>query len=69
MPIITFINKVDREGLPPFELLDEVADRLALDVCPMNWPAGMGGQFKGIYDLADPAIMRPGGDSSDLGPT
>ncbi|MBL8650638.1 MAG: peptide chain release factor 3 [Sphingopyxis sp.] len=66
VPIITFINKVDREGLPPFELLDEVADRLALDVCPMNWPAGMGGQFEGIYDLTDPAIMRPGGDASRM---
>ncbi len=66
VPIITFVNKVDREGLPPFELLDEVADRLALDVCPMNWPAGMGGQFEGIYDLADPAIMKPGGDASRM---
>ncbi|MBK6414816.1 peptide chain release factor 3 [Sphingopyxis sp.] len=66
VPIITFINKVDREGLPPFELLDEVADRLALDVCPMNWPAGMGGQFEGIYDLVDPAIMKPSGDASRM---
>lgn len=66
VPIITFINKVDREGLPPFELLDEVADRLALDVCPMNWPAGMGGQFEGIYDLVEPAIMRPARDASRM---
>jgi len=64
VPIITFVNKVDREGLPPFELLDEVADRLALDVCPMNWPAGMGGQFEGIYDLVDPALMVPGKEAS-----
>src|SRR3546814_16174637 len=64
VPIITFINKVDREGQTPFELLDEVADRLALDVCLMNWPAGMGGQFEGIYDLVDPALMVSGGDSS-----
>src|SRR3546814_911866 len=66
VPIITFINKVDREGQTPFELLDEVADRLALDVCPMNWPAGMGGQFEGIYDLVDPALMVPGGDASRM---
>jgi small GTP-binding protein domain len=66
VPIITFVNKVDREGLPPFELLDEVADRLALDVCPMNWPAGMGGQFEGLYDLVDPAIMKAGGDASRM---
>jgi peptide chain release factor 3 len=66
VPIITFINKVDREGQTPFELLDEVADRLALDVTPMNWPAGMGGTFEGIYDLVDPAIMLPGADASRM---
>src|SRR3546814_16569866 len=66
VPIITFINKVDREGQTPFELLDEVADRLALDVCPMNWPAGMGGQFEGIYDLVGPALMVPGGGASRM---
>ena len=38
VPIITFVNKVDREGRDPFELLDEVADKLALDVCPMSCP-------------------------------
>src|SRR5213076_2109443 len=43
VPIITFINKVDREGRAPFALLDEVADALALDVTPMSWPVGMGG--------------------------
>src|SRR3954463_3895298 len=53
VPIITFINKVDREGRPPFELLDEIADMLALDVVPMTWPVGMGGEFEGIYDLVD----------------
>src|SRR3546814_20182350 len=66
VPIITFINKVDREGQTPFELRDEVADRLALDVCPMNWPAGKGGQFEGIYDLADTALMVPGGAASRM---
>jgi len=43
VPIITFVNKVDREGRAAFETIDEVADALALDVCPMNWPVGMGG--------------------------
>ncbi|HET6537312.1 MAG TPA: peptide chain release factor 3 [Sphingopyxis sp.] len=66
VPIITFINKVDREGQATFELLDEVADRLALDVSPMNWPAGMGGLFEGIYDLVDPAIMLPGKEASRM---
>ena len=64
VPIITFVNKVDREGQTPFELLDEVADRLALDVCPMNWPVGMGGTFSGLYDLVDPALALPGDDAS-----
>jgi len=51
IPIITFINKVDREGLGPFELLDEIENVLALDVCPMVWPVGMGGLFHGCFDL------------------
>ena len=63
VPIITFVNKVDREGRSPFELLDEIADVLALDVCPMNWPIGMGGEFEGVMDLASGAISRPAGDS------
>ena len=63
VPIITFVNKVDREGLSPFALLDEVADKLALDVCPMSWPVGMGGTFQGIYDLAADRISSPEGDS------
>ncbi|MBB4152151.1 peptide chain release factor 3 [Sphingomonas jinjuensis] len=63
VPIITFVNKVDREGRSPFELLDEIADVLALDVTPMNWPIGMGGEFEGIMDLKSGAISRPEGDS------
>ncbi len=65
VPIITFINKVDREGRDPFELLDEIADKLALDVCPMSWPTGMGGQFEGIYDLARDQLHQPVGDSKN----
>ena len=52
VPIITFINKMDREARDPFELLDEIASTLALDVAPMTWPAGSGQAFKGTYDLA-----------------
>ena len=62
VPIITFVNKVDREGRHPFDLLDEIASQLALDVSPMNWPVGMGGQFEGLYDLKRAELMRPGGD-------
>ncbi|MGE0233449.1 MAG: peptide chain release factor 3 [Flavobacteriaceae bacterium] len=51
IPIITFINKVDREGLDPFELLDEIESVLALDVAPLNWPVGMGVDFHGCFDF------------------
>lgn len=64
IPIITFVNKVDREGRDPFELMDEVADQLALDVAPMVWPLGTGGQFKGCYDLAHNRLLLPAGDDS-----
>ncbi|WP_332812499.1 peptide chain release factor 3 [Sphingomonas sp.] len=59
VPIITFINKVDREGKAPFELLDEIADVLQLDVAPMSWPVGMGGTFEGIYDLGENKLSLP----------
>ncbi|WP_294391646.1 peptide chain release factor 3 [uncultured Sphingomonas sp.] len=64
VPIITFVNKVDREGRAPYEILDEVADALALDVCPMSWPVGMGGTFEGIYDLAKNVLHRPAQDAT-----
>ena len=50
IPIITFINKIDAEGLDPFALMDEIASKLALDVAPMTWPAGMGGLLRGVVD-------------------
>ena len=66
VPIITFVNKVDREGRSPFETLDEVADALALDVSPQSWPVGMGGLFEGILDFASGAVSRPEGDSKEF---
>ena len=63
VPIITFVNKVDREGRDPFSLMDEVAEALQLDVCPMSWPVGLGGQFEGIYAFETGKLMRPTGDS------
>ncbi|WP_336979364.1 peptide chain release factor 3 [Altererythrobacter fulvus] len=66
VPIITFVNKVDREGRPCFELLDEVADMLALDVSPQGWPIGMGGLFEGILDFATNTASRPEGDSREF---
>jgi peptide chain release factor 3 len=58
IPITTFINKVDREGRDPFELVDEIAETLALDVCPMTWPIGMGGLFRGCWDIAHQRVIR-----------
>ncbi len=66
VPIITFVNKVDREGRSVFDTLDEVADALALDVCPMAWPIGLGGEFKGVLDFATGLIARPEGDSREF---
>ena len=63
VPIITFINKVDREGRHPFDLLDEIASDLALDVSPMNWPVGMGGTFQGLYDLTAGSLLKADGST------
>jgi len=51
VPIITFINKLDRDGREPFDLLDEVEQTLQLHVTPASWPIGMGRAFLGCYDL------------------
>ncbi|KAB2921197.1 MAG: peptide chain release factor 3 [Bacteroidetes bacterium] len=50
-PVIVFINKMDREGRPPVELLDEVEEKLDIRVRPLSWPLGMGSSFKGVYNL------------------
>ncbi len=59
IPIITFVNKVDRESKDPFELLEEVASALALDVAPMVWPLGLGSQFRGCYDIHHKRVLLP----------
>ena len=51
IPIITFINKMDREARDPFELIDEIADQLQLECAPMSWPAGSGLNFHGVHEL------------------
>jgi len=51
IPIITFINKMDRESRDPIELLDEIASTLALDTAPVTWPVGRASEFAGTYDL------------------
>ncbi len=50
-PIIVFINKMDREGKDGFELLDEIEEKLGLNVIPLTWPVGMGRDFQGVYNL------------------
>jgi peptide chain release factor 3 len=50
-PILTFINKLDREGREPIELMDEVENVLKIKCAPMTWPIGMGKRFKGVYHL------------------
>src|ERR1700754_1610779 len=52
IPIITFINKMDRESRDTFELLDEIEKTLALDTTPMTWPLGRGRDFAGTFDIA-----------------
>ncbi len=55
-PILTFINKLDREGRDPIELLDEVESVLGIRCAPMTWPFGMGKGFRGVFHLAQDAI-------------
>ena len=50
-PIMTFINKLDRDGRDPFELLDEIEQTLGIQATPMTWPIGMGKIFQGVYDI------------------
>ena len=52
-PILTFINKLDREGKEPIELLDEVESVLNIECSPITWPIGMGKGFKGVYHLLE----------------
>ena len=50
VPLFTFMNKLDRPGKPPLALIDELENVLHIHACPMNWPLGMGDEFRGLYD-------------------
>jgi peptide chain release factor 3 len=50
-PVIIFVNKMDRDGKDPFELLDELEQTLDLNVRPLTWPIGMGDRFQGVYNI------------------
>ncbi len=55
-PVIVFINKLDLEGRDPFDLLDELEEKLSIRVRPLSWPIGVGATFQGVYDLYDPDL-------------
>jgi peptide chain release factor 3 len=66
-PIISFINKLDRDGRPPIELLDDIETVLDIECAPLTWPIGMGREFRGIYDLREGvAHLYQGRDGSRL---
>jgi peptide chain release factor 3 len=58
IPIVTFVNKMDREARDPFEILDEIEEKLALDTAPITWPIGSGKTFAGTYHLSQNAVRR-----------
>ena len=58
IPIVTFINKMDRHGRPPLELLDEIEKVLGIPCAPVNWPIGSGPGFHGVYDRERREVLR-----------
>ncbi len=56
-PVIIFINKLDRDGKNPYDLLDEVEEKLNIRVHPLSWPINMGRDFKGVYNLYDKSLL------------
>lgn len=67
IPIITFINKMDRESRDPFDLMDEIEKTLALDTTPMTWPVGRGRDFLGTYDILTGGVRLLEGGGAKTG--
>ncbi len=67
IPIVTFINKMDRESRDPFDLLDEIEKTLALDTAPVTWPVGRGRDFVGTIDVATGGVRLLEGDAGEAG--
>ncbi|MEH2509323.1 peptide chain release factor 3 [Nitrobacteraceae bacterium AZCC 1564] len=67
IPIITFINKMDRESRDPFDLMDEIEKTLALDTTPMTWPVGRGRDFLGTYDIETGGVRLLEGGGAKTG--
>ena len=68
IPIITFINKIDRDARDTLEILDEIMETLALDTAPMMWPVGAGVDFSGMIDLEEGRFVSPDGAISGDAP-
>jgi peptide chain release factor 3 len=66
IPIVTFINKMDRETRDPFDLLDEIEKTLALDTAPLTWTIGRGRALVGAYDIRNKTLRRLQKDSADV---
>ncbi|MEK7827447.1 MAG: GTP-binding protein, partial [Thermodesulfobacteriota bacterium] len=64
-PIMTFINKLDRDGMNPMEVLANIEDKLQIECAPLSWPIGMGKDFKGVFNLYRKSLhlFTPGRDS------
>ncbi|SET68211.1 bacterial peptide chain release factor 3 (bRF-3) [Oceanobacillus limi] len=65
IPIFTFINKLDREGKEPLELLEEIEEVLDIETYPMNWPVGMGKRFLGIFDRHEKQFVQYNGNEEE----
>ena len=68
LPVITFMNKLDRAGMDPLDLIDDVGSTLNLKIAPLNWPIGMGKEFKGVVDVVtrQTTLFEPGRHGQDI---
>jgi peptide chain release factor 3 len=66
-PIITFINKLDRDGMSPLDVLADIEDKLQIECTPLSWPIGGGKRFKGVYDFYRKKLrlFTPGQETRD----
>ena len=65
-PVIVFINKMDREGRDPYDLLEEIDKELSIHTRPLSWPIGIGSEFKGVYNLFNKTLQLFSGDKSKV---